>query len=107
MMTQQQRKSHHSSLRKQRLIAARAKGSHTDKEWAQLKSDFGYYCVRCGCLPITLHKDHITPIYQGGSDGIDNIQPLCPKCNSSKGSETTNWVQFRIEQRLELEASRG
>lgn len=69
-----------------RLKAARKKGRHTRHEWAALVRVLGGICVRCSkALPI--QKDHIVPIYQGGSDSIDNLQPLCLRCNYSKGPE--------------------
>lgn len=75
-------------LRSQRLTEARRKGTHTPEQWFALKQFCGC-CVRCG-IDDELVKDHITPIYQGGSDGIDNIQPLCRKCNASKGPEAAD-----------------
>lgn len=75
--------------RSQRLTAARAKGSHTKQEWMALLEIFGQ-CVRCGATDGNLVKDHIEPIYQGGSDAIENLQPLCLSCNSSKGPEAVD-----------------
>lgn len=74
--------------RSERLAAARANGSHTKEEWSAMLSAIPM-CVKCGAQE-HLVKDHIIPIYQGGSDGIDNIQPLCHSCNSSKGQDTTD-----------------
>jgi len=84
--------------RAERLYDAKAKGTHTSIEWAALKEACGSKCVKCGAdEPLT--KDHIQPIYQGGSDGLDNIQPLCKSCNSAKGPENidyrpSGWVAF-------------
>lgn len=77
-------------LRSQRLSEARRKGTHTDKEWRDLLDFHGGICVRCK-KPGPIVKDHITPIYKGGSDAIQNLQPLCRHCNSSKGPETTDF----------------
>lgn len=41
-------------------------------------------CLRCGATG-RLQKDHIVCLYRGGSDAITNLQPLCNRCNSSKG----------------------
>lgn len=85
-------------IRSQRLLEARARGSHTDEEWQAIVARFDARCVRCGCVPVGGPcKDHIVPIYQGGSDAADNLQPLCRHCNGSKGPETTNWAAYRDE----------
>ncbi|WP_213072535.1 DUF1376 domain-containing protein [Acinetobacter tianfuensis] len=82
--------------RSERLAAARAKASHTQQEWLSLVHVCGNQCMKCGATD-NLVKDHITPIYQGGSDGVENLQPLCRSCNASKGADTSdlrpqNWL---------------
>lgn len=77
------------ATRSQRLAAARAIATHTKAEWLALVDACGNACVRCGAAGVV--KDHIIPIYQGGSDGIDNLQPLCKSCNSSKGPENKDF----------------
>lgn len=77
-----------SGNRSERLAAARQLATHTALEWEVMASIFGC-CVRCGVVE-KLVKDHIVPIYQGGSDGLENIQPLCRSCNASKGSEAVD-----------------
>lgn len=78
--------------RSARLAEARLKGTHTKKEWEFLKHICGDICVSCmgASRLINLEKDHIIPLYQGGSDSIDNIQPSCARCNASKGSDCTD-----------------
>ena len=85
--------------RKKRIIEARKKGSHTKEEWEILKEEFNGICVRCGekSLPV---KDHILPIYMGGSDSIKNIQPICWRCNVSKRSESFNWKRYRRKSKI-------
>jgi len=78
-------------LRSQRLADARRKGTHTPAQWDALQAFCRHQCVRCGVSDCELVKDHILPIYRGGSDSIDNIQPLCRKCNASKGPESTDY----------------
>lgn len=75
-----------------RLAAAREKGTHTKQEWKFLKLVCGNVCVSCNGESglLNIEKDHIIPIYQGGSDSINNIQPSCAKCNASKGPDCTD-----------------
>ena len=72
-----------------------AEGSHTLKEWMELKKKHCFKCVHCkGFKPLT--KDHIIPLSEGGSDYMENIQPLCRNCNSKK------WKKLNIYENPEL-----
>jgi 5-methylcytosine-specific restriction endonuclease McrA len=63
-----------------------AEGSHTYQEWQELKALYDFKCLCCGRQEpeIKLTRDHVIPLVQGGTDSIDNIQPLCARCNSQK-----------------------
>ena len=59
-------------------------GSHTAEEWAAVCAANEHRCNHCGCVPTTLTRDHIVPLALGGTDDIENIQPLCRSCNCRK-----------------------
>lgn len=59
-------------------------GSHTDEEWHNKKVEYKHKCVYCNIESKRLTKDHIIPIFYGGSNTIDNIVPACRSCNSKK-----------------------
>lgn len=65
-----------------------ADGSYTTKEWQELKEKSGNKCVFChrAEADVTLSADHIVPLTKGGTNFIENIQPLCRSCNSKKGN---------------------
>lgn len=88
--------------RSKRLANARRLATHSPEEWKALVEVCGGHCLRCGAPEYC--KDHIVPIYQGGSDGIENLQPLCRSCNSSKGPDNSDlrpsdWRE-RLSERL-------
>jgi 5-methylcytosine-specific restriction endonuclease McrA len=76
-------------IRNARLRAAKEKGTHTPEQWEALKEKIGC-CVFCGTTEYWLTKDHIIPVYQGGCDCIENIQPACMPCNGRKGPDETD-----------------
>lgn len=85
--------------RSQRLSEARKKGTHTKSEWLSILETCDWKCVKCQSKQ-GLVKDHINPIYKGGSDSIDNIQPLCRSCNSAKGPENKDFRPSNWKERL-------
>ena len=79
------RRKNHGELRAERI---RANGGwFTKQEWSNLLAKYNYRCVRCGSKR-HIAADHVVPVLLGGSSNIDNIQPLCRKCNSSKGARS-------------------
>lgn len=88
------------TCRKKRAISydrrkTNANGKHTKKQWLDKLSNYDK-CPAClrnwDVIPARPNKrykfvwtkDHILPLSQGGSDNIDNIQPLCYQCNFGK-----------------------
>lgn len=74
------------AVRKRRARKTGNGGSHTIKEWRELKEKYGNRCLCCGQI-VPLTEDHIMPLSKGGTDNIDNIQPLCILCNHRKFTE--------------------
>jgi 5-methylcytosine-specific restriction endonuclease McrA len=101
--TARERSRANARIRAIRIAAARAKGTHTDADWQALCEQLAHRCAMCGVYgsSVVLHKDHVTPIYQGGSDAIENLQPLCQPCNLAKGPDATNWAAYRLEHGFE------
>ncbi len=78
---------------KRRARKHSAPGKFTIQEWDELKANYDHRCLRCNKQEpeIKLSVDHVVPISCGGSNSIDNIQPLCVPCNVSKNAKTIDY----------------
>lgn len=76
------------SSRKRKLLKRGALGSHNRVEWLECVDAAGNRCKHCGVSgdEVKLTRDHIIPLTRGGTDFIDNIQPLCLSCNARKNN---------------------
>ncbi len=77
----------HNRLRRNRKL--NAEGYHSEGEWETLKAQYNWTCPSCKKSEVKLTRDHIIPLTKGGSDNIENIQPLCQSCNSRKNNKHT------------------
>lgn len=68
-----------------------AYGCITAGEWKALKRKYNNICLCCGRDDVKLTLDHIIPLSKGGSNVIENAQPLCLSCNSSKGAKIIDY----------------
>lgn len=50
-------------------------------------------CLACGRREpaIKLTVDHIIPLSWGGTNSLDNFQPLCTECNLAKGARLVDY----------------
>lgn len=73
-------------------------GFHTQEEWQQLCDIYGNICLCCGSFEKLLTVDHIIPLSKGGTDYIDNIQPLCMNCNAKKHTKIIDYRRNYAQQ---------
>lgn len=70
-----------------------ASGDFTVAEWLMLAARYGFRCLCCGQMGggNDLQIDHVVPLEKGGSNSIDNLQPLCEMCNKAKYTKTIDY----------------
>lgn len=79
----------HAQAHRRRAIM-RASGTYTPEQWGTLCARYDHRCLCCNeHRPLTI--DHVVPLSQGGSNTIENLQPLCLKCNLRKGIRSIDY----------------
>ncbi len=73
-------------------------GTITKEEWNWLKEFYNFTCLRCWKQEpeIKLTLDHVLPLKLGGKNVIENAQPLCQPCNSSKHTQHIDYRKDRV-----------
>lgn len=79
-----------SELQRRRLRELASGPGWTSEEWLALQAHYNNHCLACGPTAAIV-PDHVIPMKRGGSHSLDNIQPLCNKCNLRKGLQLTDY----------------
>lgn len=79
------------SRRRHKVKRRCADGFYSEKEWLEILWLYDNRCVCCGISAKDtvlgkLTPDHVIPITKGGSNYIENIQPMCLPCNRRKSN---------------------
>jgi len=78
------------SDRNRRALRRGSSGQHTKEDVAEILRRQKYRCAECGASvrkTTERHVDHIMPLSRGGSNGKENLQILCPRCNLRKAAK--------------------
>lgn len=65
-------------------------GTYKAAHWKAMCAWFGNRCLACHVVA-PLVVDHVIPLSRGGTNTIDNLQPLCATCNHRKYANTVDY----------------
>lgn len=82
------------SVEKRRALKCASGKIVTASEWKDLKAKYGNKCLGCGRTDVRLTMDHVIPLSLGGKHEIENCQPLCGSCNSTKHTKIVDFRPF-------------
>jgi 5-methylcytosine-specific restriction endonuclease McrA len=92
---------------RQRNLRKKMQGNHTYEEWIKIREATNGWCKGYGRNPHfvgleRLTEDHIIPLKYGGSNFIENIQPLCLSCNSRKNDKIVEYKPYNIGEQVKI-----
>lgn len=71
------------------------------RQRAEILIRFHSRCAMCGRNPtedaVKLDIDHVVPLEWGGTNEVENLQPLCQECNSGKKAHYSSFNQYAEE----------
>lgn len=76
------------ATRRARKAKAICKVKKTDYE--NLSKILGSNCLCCGSSE-NIQWDHVVPLAKGGEHSVNNLQPLCRKCNEKKQANIADY----------------
>lgn len=79
-----------------------AGGTYSGKQWKEVKAAYGFHCLACGRKEpeIKLVPDHVIPFEKLGPNVLENLQPLCGRCNNKKATKTTDYRKAGFAKKL-------
>jgi 5-methylcytosine-specific restriction endonuclease McrA len=94
-------------IRRARLL--NCEGRYTIEQWELLRGSFGSLCLCCGRTEselslsgLILTPDHVRPLARGGSNSIENLQPLCYGKGGCNNRKHARWIDYRNGYVLEI-----
>lgn len=86
------------TITRNRRAKLKVSGEHSPADIARMYQEQNGTCngCRCNLAESGYHVDHIRAVANGGSNSPENLQLLCPTCNTSKGTKDMHeWAQSK------------
>lgn len=83
---------------RQRAILRGLTEHHSKQDRDSVLAKYGNRCLHCRAMPpeVRIVLDHVVPLARGGTNTVDNLQPLCEECNTKKGPTTADFRPRRV-----------